>query len=150
MPIASFMQQALAAPREGYYITRDPITPDGDFITSPEIHQMFGELVGTWVLQEWSIAGGPEKFEYFELGPGRGTLARDVVATFSHLFEKMNRTDVQYKINFLEISPVLSQQQAETLSATITEVLDDKNGGPYMTAAKDNISISWFRFWVLT
>ena len=148
MPIATLMQQALVNPRDGYYTTRDTIKPDGDFITSPEIHQMFGELLGAWVVQEWQIAGGPDKFEYLELGPGRGTLARDIISTISHLLQKVDRTDVQYNLSLLEISPVLSQQQAETLSATITEVLDDKNGGPYMTAMRDNMTIKWFRVWV--
>ena len=148
MPIATFMQQALVNPRDGYYTTRDTIKPEGDFITSPEIHQMFGELIGAWVVQEWHIAGGADRFEYLELGPGRGTLTRDVVATISHLLQKMERTDVQYNLSLMEISPKLSQLQAETLSANITDILDDKNGGPYMIATKDNMTIKWFRVWV--
>ena len=149
MPIASFMQLSLANPRDGYYMTKEnTITPEGDFITSPEIHQMFGELVGAWILREWSIAGSPNQFEYLELGPGRGTLARDVVNTISLLLSKMDRDDVECNLSLLEISPILSKLQAKTLGATVTDVLSDNDGGPYMTAVKDNIKIKWFRFWV--
>ena len=60
-----------------YYSTRDPLGSDGDFITAPEISQMFGELIGLWLADVWIRAGRTEPVHYVELGPGRGYLARD-------------------------------------------------------------------------
>ena len=65
--------------RHGYYATRDPLGAAGDFITAPEISQMFGELVGAWAAQVWADQGRPDPFVLAELGPGRGTLMRDAL-----------------------------------------------------------------------
>jgi NADH dehydrogenase [ubiquinone] 1 alpha subcomplex assembly factor 7 len=79
---------------------------------------MFGELIGAWILQEWAIAGKPDSFEYLELGPGRGTLAKDALNAIQTLLDKVeNEDDKKTKINirFVEVSPVLSRKQAEAL-----------------------------------
>jgi len=73
------MRQCLTNPAAGYYAQRDPFGPRGDFTTSPEISQMFGELVGIWVLTEWMAQGRPSLFDLVEFGPGRGTLMDDVL-----------------------------------------------------------------------
>ncbi|HVG49123.1 MAG TPA: SAM-dependent methyltransferase, partial [Rubellimicrobium sp.] len=57
-----------------YYATRDPLGAGGDFTTAPEISQMFGELIGLWMLEAWSAMGRPRVCRLVELGPGRGTL----------------------------------------------------------------------------
>ncbi len=62
-----------------YYAARDPLGGAGDFVTAPEISQMFGELIGLWLADIWHRAGRPERVRYVELGPGRGTLARDAL-----------------------------------------------------------------------
>ena len=62
-----------------YYASRDPLGVGGDFVTAPEISQMFGELAGLWLADIWIRAGRPERAHYVELGPGRGTLARDAL-----------------------------------------------------------------------
>jgi len=62
-----------------YYASRDPLGSAGDFVTAPEISQMFGELIGLWLADMWINAGRPEPVHYVELGPGRGTLARDAL-----------------------------------------------------------------------
>ncbi|MEO6091481.1 MAG: SAM-dependent methyltransferase [Novosphingobium sp.] len=62
-----------------YYDSRDPLGAAGDFITAPEISQMFGELIGLWLADIWTRAGRPEPVHYVELGPGRGTLACDAL-----------------------------------------------------------------------
>jgi NADH dehydrogenase [ubiquinone] 1 alpha subcomplex assembly factor 7 len=62
-----------------YYNERDPLGAAGDFITAPEISQMFGELIGLWLADMWIRAGREETVHYVELGPGRGTLARDAL-----------------------------------------------------------------------
>jgi SAM-dependent MidA family methyltransferase len=77
--LSSYMRQCLTNPSGGYYINRDPFGRAGDFITSPEISQMFGELVGIWFLTQWMTQGRPKKFRLVELGPGRGTLMDDLL-----------------------------------------------------------------------
>src|SRR6476619_3517141 len=62
-----------------YYTTRDPLGAGGDFTTAPEISQMFGELVGAALADVWARAGRPSTVRYVELGPGRGTLAREAL-----------------------------------------------------------------------
>ena len=69
----------MAAGNAHYYATRDPFGAAGDFVTAPEISQMFGELVGVWLADLWQRAGRPEGAHYVELGPGRGTLAADAL-----------------------------------------------------------------------
>ena len=75
MPVAQYMAAANAA----YYDAADPLGAGGDFVTAPEISQMFGELVGLALTDRWRRAGSPEPVAYVELGPGRGTLAADAL-----------------------------------------------------------------------
>jgi NADH dehydrogenase [ubiquinone] 1 alpha subcomplex assembly factor 7 len=77
--VAEFMRHALAEQGAGYYATRDPLGSAGDFVTAPEISQMFGELVGLWCVDAWERAGAPDPFLLVELGPGRGTLMADAL-----------------------------------------------------------------------
>jgi NADH dehydrogenase [ubiquinone] 1 alpha subcomplex assembly factor 7 len=73
--IAEYMELALGA----YYGSKNPFGAKGDFITAPEISQMFGEMVGAWLVDLWMQMGRPEKVRLVELGPGRGTLAADIM-----------------------------------------------------------------------
>lgn len=77
--IDTYMTQCLLHPRYGYYATRDPFGAQGDFVTAPEISQMFGELIGLALAQCWLDQGRPAPFTLAELGPGRGTLMRDAL-----------------------------------------------------------------------
>src|ERR1700693_5454351 len=79
MPIAEYMRLCLTHPQYGYYINRDPLGAGGDFITSPEISQMFGELIGLGKAAVWQQMGAPENIRVIELGPGRGTLMHDAL-----------------------------------------------------------------------
>jgi NADH dehydrogenase [ubiquinone] 1 alpha subcomplex assembly factor 7 len=72
MPVSQFM----AAANAQYYATQEAIGAGGDFVTAPEISQMFGELIGLWCADLWDRAGRPAA-AWVELGPGRGTLAAD-------------------------------------------------------------------------
>jgi SAM-dependent MidA family methyltransferase len=100
--VADYMAEANAH----YYATRDPLGRGGDFITAPEISQMFGELAGLWLADLWQRAGAPENMAYVELGPGRGTLAADALRA-------MKAAGLVPPIHFVETSPVLRQAQAE-------------------------------------
>ncbi len=77
--VEDYMADALLHPHEGYYTSRTPIGQKGDFTTSPEISQIFGELIGLWLLQSWEDMGAPEAFNLVELGPGRGVLMADIL-----------------------------------------------------------------------
>ena len=79
MPVAEYMALCLLDPSHGYYITRDPLGARGDFITAPEVSQMFGELIGLWMAAVWKQMGAPENVRLIELGPGRGTLMNDAL-----------------------------------------------------------------------
>src|ERR1700745_3913374 len=79
MPVAAYMALCLGHPTHGYYATRDPFGRGGDFITAPEISQMFGELIGLWAAEVWRSVGSPDKVALIELGPGRGTLMSDAL-----------------------------------------------------------------------
>src|SRR5579864_9149903 len=79
MPVADYMRLCLTHPQYGYYITRDPLGAAGDFITAPEVSQMFGEMIGVWMAAVWRQMGAPDNVRIVELGPGRGTLMADAL-----------------------------------------------------------------------
>ncbi len=87
-----------------YYAARDPLGDAGDFVTAPEISQMFGELVGLWLADMWLRAGSPQPVHYVELGPGRGTLARDALRA-------ARRFGLEPTVHFVEGSPELKSLQ---------------------------------------
>lgn len=95
-----------------YYASRDPLGSAGDFVTAPEISQMFGELVGLWLVDIWRRAGSPAPVHYVELGPGRGTLARDALAS-------ARRFGLQTVPHLVETSPVLRDCQRQLLSDAV-------------------------------
>lgn len=81
IPIAAFMRQVLTSPEGGYYTSRtDVFGKHGDFVTSPEISQVFGELVGIWTIAEWMAQGRKrDGVQLMEVGPGKGTLMDDML-----------------------------------------------------------------------
>ncbi len=79
MTVADFMTQCLYHQTYGYYTTGDPLGSTGDFVTAPEISQMFGELLGLALAQSWLDQGAPAPFCLAELGPGSGQLMADVL-----------------------------------------------------------------------
>ncbi|MEM7666497.1 MAG: SAM-dependent methyltransferase [Pseudomonadota bacterium] len=89
-----------------YYASRDPLGEDSDFITAPEVSQMFGELIGLWLADLWVKMGSRKRIHYVELGPGRGTLAQDALRTAA-------RYELDPQVHFVEGSPALRQIQSE-------------------------------------
>jgi NADH dehydrogenase [ubiquinone] 1 alpha subcomplex assembly factor 7 len=127
MPIADYMRICLTHPHLGYYMTHDPIGARGDFITAPEISQMFGELIGLWMAAAWQQMGAPENVRVVELGPGRGTLMVDALRAA----KTVRSFYTAIVLHLVEISPKLQavqQQKLETLGEpvlwhpTLTEV----------------------------
>ena len=94
-----------------YYANRDAIGAGGDFITAPEISQMFGELLGAWVAARWDQMGRPTPFQLIEMGPGKGTLMADILRVLSahkNIYEAL-------QVQLVEISPKLRRAQKEKL-----------------------------------
>ena len=115
MSVAEYMTLCLLDPVDGYYPTRDPRDPGlgegGDFITAPEISQMFGEVIGLWALQCWRDLGSPPRVRLVELGPGRGTLMADMLRSF-RLDPAAQRA---VSVHLVEASSALQAVQAEAL-----------------------------------
>lgn len=95
-----------------YYATRDPLGAAGDFTTAPEISQMFGEMIGVWIMDMWSRAGSPP-FRYVELGPGRGTLAVDALRVMQRF------QCIPEAVHLVETSPTLKLAQLARLPQAI-------------------------------
>ena len=102
------LQQFMGESNARYYASRDPLGSEGDFITAPEISQMFGELIGLWLADLWIRAGRPDFPGYVELGPGRGTLARDALRA-------MKRYGLEPDVHLIEGSIELKRLQLEAV-----------------------------------
>ncbi|MDB5667073.1 MAG: hypothetical protein JWL74_23 [Alphaproteobacteria bacterium] len=126
--VADYMGAANAA----YYAGRDPLGAAGDFVTAPEISQMFGELIGLWLADLWLRAGKPGGVHYAELGPGRGTLAADALRA-------MRGTGLQPPVELVETSPALREEQRQRIAAARWH--DDVDGlpanGPLLIVANE-------------
>ncbi|AHC73351.1 aby [Candidatus Endolissoclinum faulkneri L5] len=79
MALSEVMKCTLTHPCFGYYATRNPLGALGDFVTAPEISQMFGELIGLWAVVSWQQIGSPRRFNFIELGPGSGMMMNDAL-----------------------------------------------------------------------
>jgi NADH dehydrogenase [ubiquinone] 1 alpha subcomplex assembly factor 7 len=121
LPVADFMRLALSEPGIGYYATRDPLGADGDFVTAPEISQMFGEMIGLWCVDLWEKFGGPDPFLLVELGPGRGTLMADALRAARVRPEFLRAM----RLHLVEISRPLRAQQALRLNTFAPAWHDD-------------------------
>jgi NADH dehydrogenase [ubiquinone] 1 alpha subcomplex assembly factor 7 len=109
--VGRYMALALAHPQHGYYTSRDPLGAAGDFVTAPEISQLFGELLGLALVQSWLDAARPAPVRLVELGPGRGTLMADALRAAAVVPEFLEAAE----LHLVEASPILRARQAELL-----------------------------------
>ena len=112
LSLADYMTDCLLHPTLGYYTTRDPFGVAGDFITAPEISQMFGELIGLSLAQSWLDQGSPAHITLAEIGPGRGTLMRDLLRATRNIPGFHAAADIL----LIEVSPAMRSLQADTLA----------------------------------
>jgi len=119
MSIAEYMRLCLTHPQYGYYVTRDPLGAHGDFVTAPEISQMFGELIGVWMVAVWQQMGSPENVRVVELGPGRGTLMSDALRAA----KVVGDFHAALVVHLVEISPKLQQAQEQLLEGLGVPIL---------------------------
>ena len=125
LTVADFMGEALTHPLSGYYMRGDPFgapsPAGGDFVTAPEISQMFGELIGVWCADAWMRLGQPTPCLLVELGPGRGTLMADALRATRQIPGFIDAMQV----HLVEISPSLRERQREALGAQRVTWLDN-------------------------
>ena len=124
--VADYMAACLGHPKYGYYMIRDPFGADGDFTTAPEVSQMFGELIGLWLVECWNQRGRPDPFRLVEMGPGRGTLMADILRTAKMMPEFLAAAD----IHLIETSPHLRKLQENSLKSHQVTWHDSLQGVP--------------------
>ena len=129
----------MAACNAHYYATRDPLGASGDFTTAPEIHQMFGEMVGACLADCWHRAGSPGQAIYAELGPGRGTLAADALRVIGAGVEA----------HLVETSPALREaQRTRVPGATFHAAIEQLPPRPLLLVANEFLDALPVRQWV--
>lgn len=134
LSLADYMQICLLHPQYGYYATRDPFGQRGDFITAPEIHQMFGELCALALAQAWQDQGGTRPFALVEPGPGRGTLMADMLRTIARV---PGMAEAAQPV-LIETSPHLREVQRQRLGpVTHLTSIDELPEGPLFLIANE-------------
>lgn len=117
--VADYFAMCLADPEHGYYRTREPFGTSGDFITAPEISQLFGEMIGIFMVHAWQRHGSPQAVRLVEIGPGRGTMMADMLRVIkriaSPLFDNAS-------VHLVETSERLRGAQRVTLEAYSTKI----------------------------
>jgi SAM-dependent MidA family methyltransferase len=115
--VAQYMNLCQFDPEGGSYTARQTI--GRDFITSPEISQTFGEMLGLWVAQTWHDQGRPANPRLVEMGPGRGTLMADALRAISAAAPEFLATA---EVALVEASPALMSVQRDKLKLTNADI----------------------------
>lgn len=110
--VDDFMTACLEDARDGYYQHRDPFGNAGDFITAPEISGLFGEMCGLYLAHMFELAGQPKDSVIAELGPGRGTLMRDM----RRVWQALMPTLASRPVHLVETSPGLRRVQETVIT----------------------------------
>jgi NADH dehydrogenase [ubiquinone] 1 alpha subcomplex assembly factor 7 len=141
MPVWRYMELCLMHPQHGYYVSRDPLGREGDFTTSPEISQMFGELLGLWSASIWRAIGSPPMLRLVELGPGRGTMMSDALRAL-RVLPALHQS---LSIHLVEINPVLREKQSATLASVRNifwhDSIDEVPEGPAVILANEYFDV---------
>jgi NADH dehydrogenase [ubiquinone] 1 alpha subcomplex assembly factor 7 len=150
MTLADYMDACLSDPFYGYYMRREPFGRYGDFVTAPEVSQMFGELIGVWTAVVWESMGSPKEFILAELGPGRGTMMADLLRVVRVMPEFTSAA----RVHLVETSDRLRAIQEKTLAAAGTPIswharVEELPPGPIIVLANeffDALPIRQFRW----
>ncbi|NVK36031.1 MAG: class I SAM-dependent methyltransferase [Rhodobacteraceae bacterium] len=138
LSVADYMSACLTDPQHGYYTTRTVFGTKGDFITAPEVSQMFGELIGAFCLSAFEQMGSPKTFNLVELGPGRGVLMSDLLRTAKLRPAFLKAT----QLTLVEVSSKLKEVQRKTLASsglepTFVDSFDKVQDGPLIVVANE-------------
>ena len=134
--VATYMELCLHHPTHGYYRRGRPIGSAGDFVTAPEVSQMFGELIGLWCAAVWQCMGQPQRVRLVELGPGRGTLLADALRAAGTVPAFRDAID----LHLVESSQSLRAEQATLLAdarPTWHEGFETVPSGPVLVIANE-------------
>jgi NADH dehydrogenase [ubiquinone] 1 alpha subcomplex assembly factor 7 len=138
--VARFIGEATVACAGSYYRGRDPFGVGGDFITAPEISQMFGELIGLWAVAGWRQIGAPARFNLVELGPGRGTLMADALRAAAVAQDFLAAADV----HLVEVNAALRETQRASLDGypvTWHDTMDEVPVAPTVLVANEFLDV---------
>lgn len=143
MTVADYMRRVLTNPAAGYYMNHDVFGSQGDYITSPEINQIFGELISLWCFIEWEKVGSPSPVQLVELGPGRGTMLQDVLRVMSNRFD-VHKSSLS--IHLVEVSPYLAKAQAGQLCYKVSDGSGEVSNKFYLQGETvTGIPIYWYK-----
>ncbi|MFC5445545.1 class I SAM-dependent methyltransferase [Rhizobium halophytocola] len=113
MSVTDYFSLCLADPEHGYYQTRNPFGSSGDFVTAPEVSQLFGEMVGLFLVHAWQAHGQPLPVRLVEVGPGRGTMMSDILRVTARVAPDFYAGAT---VHLVETSDRLQAVQKKTLS----------------------------------
>lgn len=130
------MQVACSA----YYSKGTAFGASGDFITSPEISQIFGELVGIWHVAQWMNVGRPQKVQLIECGPGRGTMMADMLRAIKQFPDMISALD----IHLVEQSHTLRREQRSAICNVASEVETDEEIKERSLTTDAGVPVSWY------
>jgi SAM-dependent MidA family methyltransferase len=133
-----YMAACLYDPEHGYYRRAHPLGASGDFITAPEISQVFGEMLGLWAADTWARMGAPSRVQLIELGPGRGTLMADAL----RVLRAAPDFRAACSVALVEVSHALREEQQRLLAAAPVPVawserLSQAPAGPAILIANE-------------
>lgn len=152
MTVAQYMTACLHDPKDGYYATRPALGADGDFVTAPLVSQMFGELIGAWLVACWERLGRPAPFRLVEMGPGDGTLMSDIL----RLARPAPAFAAAADLWLVEVSPPLREAQRRRLRAGpvapkwADALADVPPGAPLLLVANELLDCLPARQYVMT
>ncbi|HBF30768.1 class I SAM-dependent methyltransferase [Rhizobium sp.] len=119
MSVTDYFALCLGDPEFGYYRSREPFGTGGDFITAPEVSQIFGEMIGVFIVHAWKRHGLPNPVRLAEIGPGRGTMMSDMLRVIAKLAPDLYRDST---VHLVETSPRLREVQKNTLTDHIDKI----------------------------
>lgn len=146
LPLAEYIHWCMADSLQGYYVSKDVIGRSGDFITAPEISQMFGELIGAWTVHVWEQMGKPATVNLVEIGPGYGTLMSDVLRATGQADDFVEAANT----HLIETSPRMIERQHEALdnSASWYKSISSIDSHPSIVFANEFLDVLPFRQYV--
>lgn len=141
IPVAEFARLCLTHPEYGYYRVHAAIGAHGDFVTAPEISQVFGELIGLWAAEIWSAIGKPPAVHLVELGPGRGTMMADALRAIAKVVPAFRAA---IDLHLVEVNPLLRERQEAALAEAKPrwhKSVDTLPDGPLLVLANEYFDI---------